>query len=87
MLGGETTMWSECVDAQSFDSIVWPRAAAAAEQLWSPQAATKAADATTAERLSELRCRLVGRGVRAAPIDDSVGSMSPRDLNDRGGCM
>jgi hexosaminidase len=86
VLGGETTMWSECVDAHSFDSIVWPRAAAAAEQLWSPRAMTRKATPETSSRLSELRCRLVGRGVQAAPIDDSVGAMSPRDLN-WGGCM
>ena len=86
VLGGETTMWSECVDAQSFDSVVWPRTAAAAEQLWSPQATTRKADAATASRLSEFRCRLVGRGVRAGPINDAVGAMSPRDLN-VGGCM
>ena len=86
VLGGETTMWSECVDAHSFDSIVWPRAAAAAEQLWSPSALTKKATDATAYRLSELRCRLVGRGVSAAPVNDAMGSMSPRDLN-VGGCM
>jgi len=26
-------MWGECVDAVIFDAIVWPRAAAAAEQV------------------------------------------------------
>ena len=30
IVGGETTMWAECVDAVNFDSVVWPRAAAAA---------------------------------------------------------
>ena len=86
VLGGETTMWSECVDEHSFDSIVWPRASAAAEQLWSAESTTKEATNVTSMRLSEFRCRLIGRGVRAAPIDDSVGSISPRDVN-IGGCM
>lgn len=34
-------MWGECVDAVNFDGVVWPRAAAAAEQLWTPQVQTK----------------------------------------------
>ena len=85
VLGGETTMWSECVDEHSFDSIVWPRASASAEQLWSPMNGTSKVTNKTSRRLSEFRCRLIGRGVRAAPIDDSVGSMSPRDVNV--GCM
>ena len=33
IVGGETTMWAECVDSIIFDSIVWPRAAAAAEKV------------------------------------------------------
>jgi N-acetyl-beta-hexosaminidase len=73
IIGGETTMWGECVDAVNFDGVVWPRAAAAAEQLWSPQAKTANAskDVPVANRLAEHRCRLVGRGVAAAPLDSS----------------
>ena len=33
-------MWGECVDAVNFDGVVWPRAAGAAEQLWSPVSVT-----------------------------------------------
>ena len=70
IVGGETTMWAECVDSIIFDAIVWPRAAAAAEKLWSPRAATVHADASVARRLQEHRCRLVARGVPAAPLND-----------------
>lgn len=66
-LGGEISMWTEQVDDANMESQMWPRAAAGAERLWSPQSLTDLSAA--APRLSMLRCRLISRfKIRAGPI-------------------
>lgn len=66
VLGGEACMWNSAFDASSnMEPAVWPNAAAMAEQLWSPAIEDDVAART---RLSQHRCRMVRRGVRASPI-------------------
>ena len=43
ILGGESCMWAEYVNAANVDSRIWPRNAAIAERLWSPQNVTDVA--------------------------------------------
>ena len=56
ILGGESCMWSEYVNAENVDSRIWPRNAAVAERLWSPQTVTGPASMYT--RLEVLSDRL-----------------------------
>ncbi|KAH8880685.1 hypothetical protein GQ53DRAFT_522688 [Thozetella sp. PMI_491] len=72
VLGGEVAVWSETIDPINMDSIIWPRAAAAAEVLWSgrvdPKTGQNRSQIEAAPRLNELRERMVARGVGASPI-------------------
>ncbi|KAH7017800.1 family 20 glycoside hydrolase [Ilyonectria destructans] len=71
VLGGEVAVWSETIDAVNLDSLVWPRASAAGEVLWSGRTDSGGQNRSqydAAPRLAEMRERMVARGVRASPV-------------------
>lgn len=56
-------------------STIWPRAAAVAERLWTPQALM---DVEAAEaRLEVFRCMLNLRGIGAAPVTNAQARSAP----------
>lgn len=70
-MGGEVHIWSEQTDPVNLDDMVWPRASAAAEVLWSgrqDEAGQNRSQITAAPRLAEMRERMLLRGVRAGPV-------------------
>ena len=85
VLGGGGEMWGETVDASDLMNTVWPRAAAIAERLWSPQNITDI-DAA-APRYSAFRCLLVKRGFGAAPSLNPIARSAPLHPPFPGGCF
>ncbi|CAI5480611.1 unnamed protein product [Closterium sp. Yama58-4] len=84
--GGEVCMWGEKVDSSDFMPTIWPRAAAAAERLWSTKTYADAALASgeAEQRLHVFRCLLNRRGVEAAPVSNAVPRSNPENP---GGCL
>ncbi|XP_053679103.1 chitooligosaccharidolytic beta-N-acetylglucosaminidase [Anopheles nili] len=65
ILGGEVCAWTEFIDKHSLESRIWPRAAAAAERLWS-NPDTRAVEAES--RFFRHRNRLITRGIQPEAI-------------------
>ncbi|KAI4202922.1 MAG: hypothetical protein LQ346_001895 [Caloplaca aetnensis] len=71
VLGGEVHMFSEQTDPTNFDAVVWPRAAAAAEVLWSGAKDEMGRNRSLVDaggRLGLWRERLVARRTGAGPV-------------------
>lgn len=66
IVGGEACLWGEYADATNIETRLWPRASVIAERLWSPASANDPEEAKY--RLDQFRCRLLRRGIPAAPI-------------------
>ena len=62
VLGGEATMWAEWVTPELIDSRIWPRTAAIAERLWSPENVRDVPDMY--RRLAIVSRRLEEAGLR-----------------------
>jgi hexosaminidase len=92
ILGGEAAMWVELATPENLDSRLWPRTAAIAERLWSPESVTDVSSMyrrlyvtnhwlewlglTQRPALEEMRQRLAGT-FPAKPLDDFSSVMEP----------
>ncbi|KAJ1690336.1 hypothetical protein LUZ63_014491 [Rhynchospora breviuscula] len=79
VLGGEVCMWGETADTSDVQQTIWPRAAAAAEKLWSPLEATAVnnLNQTILPRFHYFRCLLNNRGIAAAPVTNFYARRPP----------
>ncbi|KAK4279455.1 hypothetical protein QN277_011237 [Acacia crassicarpa] len=79
VIGGEVCMWAETADASDVQQTIWPRAAAAAERLWSQKDSghTGNITLTALPRLQHFRCLLNRRGVPAAPVTNLYARTAP----------
>ncbi|XP_010528624.2 PREDICTED: beta-hexosaminidase 3 [Tarenaya hassleriana] len=69
VLGGEVCAWGEHIDASDIEQTIWPRAAAAAERLWTTYDRLANDPEKVRTRLAHFRCLLDQRGVAAAPLE------------------
>ncbi|CAN0837032.1 Beta-hexosaminidase 1 [Linum grandiflorum] len=78
VIGGEVCMWGETADTSDVQQTIWPRAAAAAERLWSNKDDISGNITLTAlPRLHYFRCLLNRRGVAAAPLTNAYARQPP----------
>ncbi|KAJ4972215.1 hypothetical protein NE237_005314 [Protea cynaroides] len=70
VIGGEVALWSEQADPTVLDAMIWPRASAMAESMWSGNRdeTGKKRYAEATNRLNEWRYRMVSRGIGAEPL-------------------
>ncbi|KAL2622433.1 hypothetical protein R1flu_002638 [Riccia fluitans] len=78
VIGGEVCMWGETADPGDIEATIWPRAAAAAERLWSPKYLANSTDRAL-PRLQRFRCLLHERGVGAAPVKNYYAREGPEE--------
>jgi len=84
ILGGESCIWSEYVNAENMDSRIWPRNAAIAERLWSPEATTDVASMHTRMEMESARLEWLGlahRSFQRTMLQRIAGSWSPGEFD------
>jgi hexosaminidase len=93
IFGGEATMWEEIANAENIDAKLWPRLAAIAERLWSPETVTdvnsmyyrmevasrwlETLDLRHRSALLLMRQRLVGGATPTLPLDMFASVLEP----------
>ena len=70
ILGGEAAMWTEFISAENVSQRIWPRAAAVAERLWSPEGVTD--EASMYQRLAVQQQRLAWYGLPEGAINRAL---------------
>ena len=84
ILGGESTMWSEYVDAENIDSRIWPRNAAIAERFWSPQSTTDITSMYQRMEAESARLEWLGlthRSFQRKMVQRMAGDAAPAELS------
>jgi len=84
ILGGESCIWSEYVNAENIDSRIWPRNAAIAERLWSPEGTSDVA--SMYQRMETESARLEWLGLthlsyQRVMLQRIAGSWSPAEFD------
>jgi len=83
ILGGESCMWSEYVNGENIDSRIWPRNAAIAERLWSPEGTTDVASMYERLNAETQRLEWVGlthRAFQRTMLQRIAGPASPTEF-------
>jgi hexosaminidase len=84
ILGGESCIWSEYVNAENIDSRIWPRNAAIAERLWSPEGASDLASMYARMETESTRLEWLGlahRSFQRAMLQRIAGTWTPGEFD------
>jgi len=84
ILGGESAQWTEWVTPEIIDSHIWPRNAAIAERLWSPQNVTDVNSMYARMHAVSLELESIGlihNSARTHMLQRMAGTSDPADLD------